>query len=137
MKIFLDKFAYMHIIAYMIREVEAYKAIGEETRIRIMRIIIKSGTELCACEIIDVLEKPQYTISKNLGILVKAGLLSERRDGRMMFYRLKDDSDFNKTIFENIRKIKCDADECFKNDFTKLSERLSKREGGKCVKCEN
>jgi ArsR family transcriptional regulator len=122
----------MHIIAYMIDEVEKYKAIGEATRLRIMRLFVKAGTELCACEIIDILEKPQYTISKNLGILVDAGLLNERREGRMMFYELIH-NEFNDKIFENIRLIKCNSNEIFKNDFKRLENRLSLRENGKCV----
>jgi ArsR family transcriptional regulator len=122
----------MHIIAYMIDEVEKYKAIGETTRLRIMRLFVKAGTELCACEIIDILEKPQYTISKNLGILVDAGLLNERREGRMMFYELIH-NEFNDKIFENIRLIKCNSNEIFKNDFKRLENRLSLRENGKCV----
>jgi ArsR family transcriptional regulator, arsenate/arsenite/antimonite-responsive transcriptional repressor len=117
----------------MIKEVEVYKAIGEETRLRIMRILIKAEVELCACELIDVLDKPQYTISKSLGALVTVGLLAERRDGRMMFYGLIDDNDFNKTIFSNIRLIKCKTNPAFENDFSRLSNRLSLRENGKCV----
>jgi ArsR family transcriptional regulator, arsenate/arsenite/antimonite-responsive transcriptional repressor len=122
----------MHIIAYMIKEIEIYKAIGEETRLRIMRLLIKAGKELCACEIIDVLDKPQYTISKNLGILVTAGLLAESRDGRMMFYK-PIENEFNKTIFENIRLIKCKSNPVFENDFTRLGKRLALRINGKCT----
>lgn len=122
----------MHIIAYMVKEVEIYKAIGEETRLRILRLLVKAGTELCACEIIDVLDKPQYTISKNLGILVNVGLLNERREGRMMFYELAY-NEYNKTIFESIRLIKCNSNEIFKNDFKRLENRLSLREKGKCT----
>jgi ArsR family transcriptional regulator, arsenate/arsenite/antimonite-responsive transcriptional repressor len=120
----------------MIDEVEIYKAIGEETRLRIMRLLVKSEVELCACELIDVLEKPQYTISKSLGVLVNTGLILERREGRMMFYQLNNASEFNKTIFENIKLIKCCSNDIFKNDFIKLNERLSLRESGKCVKCD-
>jgi ArsR family transcriptional regulator len=123
----------MHIIAYMIHEVEIYKAIGEETRLRILRLLIKAKRELCACELMDVLDKPQYTISKCLGILVKAGILAERRDGRMMFYKLNDDNDFNTTIFENIGLIKCKSNPAFEKDFLNLSKRLALRVKGKCV----
>jgi ArsR family transcriptional regulator len=122
----------MRIIAYMINEVEIYKSIGEETRLRIMRLLVKAGTELCACEIIDVLEKPQYTISKNLGILVNAGLISESRDGRMMFYKLAE-NEFNKTIFENIKLIKCRSNPVFEKDFPRLEKRLALRVNGKCT----
>jgi ArsR family transcriptional regulator len=111
----------------MIKEVEVYKAIGEETRLRILRLIIKAEREICACEIMDILEKPQYTISKNLGILVSAGLILEHREGRMMFYKLKNDDEFNKTIFENIRLIKCNSNPAFENDFKRLEKKLSSK----------
>jgi ArsR family transcriptional regulator, arsenate/arsenite/antimonite-responsive transcriptional repressor len=117
----------------MIKEVEIYKAIGEETRLRVLRLLIKAGVELCACELMDILEKPQYTISKSLGFLVTVGLITEKRDGRMMFYKLIDDNEFNKIIFENIRLIKCKSNQAFENDFIKLSKRLSLRVNGKCV----
>jgi ArsR family transcriptional regulator, arsenate/arsenite/antimonite-responsive transcriptional repressor len=119
----------------MIKEVEIYKAIGEETRLRILRLLIKAGTELCACEIIDVLGKPQYTISKNLGILVSSGLLKEKREGRMMFYELLN-NESNNLIFENIKLIKCENNEIFKDDFKNLKKRLAERENNVCVKCD-
>lgn len=120
----------------MIKEVEIYKAIGEETRLRILRLLIKAEIEICACEIIDVLEKPQYTISKNLGILVNNGLISERREGRMMFYKLLDNLEFNKALFENIKLIKCASNEIFENDLTRLTSRLQKRVNGICINCD-
>lgn len=123
----------MRIIPFMIKEIEIYKSLGEETRLRIMRILIRADVELCACEIIDVLEKPQYTISKSLGILVKAGLIEESRNGRMMFYKLKRDDDFNLTLFENVKLIRCASSPVFQNDFTRLAERLALRKDGRCV----
>lgn len=127
----------MHIIAYMIKEVELYKAIGEETRLRILRILIKADIAVCACELIDILQKPQYTISKCLGVLVKAGLIEEQRDGRMMFYKLNN-NEFNKKIFDTVKLIKCGSNPAFKNDFNRLVKRLSLRVDGKCVEgCAN
>ena len=123
----------MHINAYMIREVEIFKAIGEQTRLRIMRLLVKAKIELCACEIIDVLEKPQYTVSKNLGILVNAGLLKERREGRMMFYKIDSGDEFNKNIFKSVELIKCDSNPVYKNDFLRLSKRISFRKNGDCI----
>ena len=117
----------------MIKEVEIYKAIGEETRLRILRLLILAETEVCACEIIDTLDKPQYTISKNLGILVNNGLISERREGRMMFYKLLDNIEFNKTLFDNIKLIKCVSNKIFENDLSRLTKRLALRENGKCT----
>lgn len=116
----------------MIKEAETFKALSDETRLRIMRIMIQAGVEICACEIIDVLGKPQYTISKGLGVLVSSGFLSERREGRMMFYALISNS-FNKSIFDSLRQITCDSNPAFKNDIARLTKRISARKNGKCV----
>ena len=116
----------------MIQEVEAFKALGEETRLRIMRIMIKAEVELCACEIIDVLDKPQYTISKSLGTLVAAGFLSERREGRMMYYSLIR-TPFTKPIHESVRQITCDSNVAFKDDFKRLTKRVASRINGVCA----
>ena len=78
----------MYISTYMIKEVEKYKAIGEEIRLRILRVLVKAQQELCVCEIVDVLEKPQYNISKNLSILRKAELVEEQRAGKLMMYKV-------------------------------------------------
>ena len=125
-------YADKRIYVYMINEVESFKALGEETRLRIMRIMLKADSELCACEIIDVLDKPQYTISKSLGTLVGAGFLSERRDGRMMFYALIRNA-FTTPIHESIRQITCDSNAAFKDDFKRLAKRLAGRKNGKCI----
>ncbi len=123
----------MPIFAYMIIEVEKYKAIGEETRLRIMRILIKADIEMCVCEIIDVLRKPQYSVSKSLNILKRAGLVEERRDGRLMMYKIKDNDQFNRTLFKNISLISDNVNTAFKDDFNNLEKRLNLRKNGKCV----
>ncbi len=78
----------MHIIAYMIKEINKFKALGEETRFRIVRLLIKSGMELCVCEIERIINKPQYNISKSLKILKNTGLIDERRDGKFVMYKI-------------------------------------------------
>jgi len=123
----------MLILAYMIRELEKYKAIGEQTRFRIVRLLIKAGKNLCACELIDILKKPQYTISKHLNILKRAELVQEHRDGRLMVYRLKNDSAFNKKLFKTVDTIEDVNNPIFKKDIERLEKRLSLRKGGKCV----
>jgi len=117
----------------MVNEVEIFKAVGEETRLRIMRILVKFKKELCACEIIDIIGKPQYNISKNLKILVKAGLIEERRDGKMMVYQVKKGDRFVDTMSELVSQIKCSSNEIFKNDYKRMEKRLSVRKDGKCV----
>ena len=117
----------------MIKEVEKYKAIAEEVRLRIIRVLIEANMEMCACELVDIVGRPQYNISKNLSILKKAELVEERRDGKLMMFRIKNDNDFNIKLFENISKIKSDSHLTFKDDFKKLKDRLDLRVDGKIV----
>lgn len=67
------------------------KALADNNRLRIMMALEKSS-ELCACQIIELLEISGATVSRHLSILQNAGLLQSRKDGRWMHYRLADDS---------------------------------------------
>jgi len=116
---------------------EAFKAVGDATRFRALRLLVETEEELCACEIIDALEKPQYTISKSLGILVAASLVEERREGRKMMYSLVH-SAFNDSIFAAIRSAPEGQDmelsaAILTRDSGRLHAQLSQRIGGECV----
>ncbi|UCF98851.1 MAG: helix-turn-helix transcriptional regulator [Spirochaetaceae bacterium] len=115
----------------MNRAIEAYKAIGEETRLRILRLLRLAPGELCVCEVVDVLRKPQYTVSKSLTVLRKAELVEERREGKFMMYKLLH-SPFNDKLFESLDRLP-DPDRIYEIDSRRLAERLVLREKGKCV----
>jgi len=66
---------------------DVLKALADPTRLKIV-YILKYG-ELCVCEIISALDKPQPTVSHHLNILKKAGLLKWRKEGVWTHYRLK------------------------------------------------
>ena len=59
------------------------KAFGEDTRLRILRIL--SAQELSVGELVDVLRVPQPRISRHLGVLRAAGLVRDRRDGNRIY----------------------------------------------------
>jgi ArsR family transcriptional regulator len=94
------------------------------------RALIDAEADLCACEIIDVLQKPQYTISKSLGILVSAGLLDERREGRMMMYSLVH-TPGNDAVFEAVGASPRDGESS--GDGARLAARLARRMEGQCI----
>ena len=66
--------------------VDFYKALSDETRIKIIQMLI--GRELCACEIIEQLDLAQPTISHHLKILKYAGLINDKKEGKWVFYTL-------------------------------------------------
>jgi len=69
------------------------KALGDETRLRILALLAER--ELCVCEILAVLELPQSTVSRHLAILRRAGWVLDRRQGSWMYYRLVEDEPFH------------------------------------------
>ena len=69
------------------RELVAFfSALGDTTRLKILKLI--AGEELCSCEVMATFELTQPTTSHHLGILERAGLLSSRRKGKWVFYRM-------------------------------------------------
>ena len=67
---------------------EVFSAIADETRLRILNLVARD--ELCACELMAALELTQPTTSHHLGILERSGLVTSRREGKWVFFRLAD-----------------------------------------------
>jgi ArsR family transcriptional regulator len=63
-----------------------YAALGDATRLKMLKII--ADEELCSCEVMAALELTQPTTSHHLGILERAGLLSSKRNGKWVFYKI-------------------------------------------------
>ena len=69
------------------REVEAFfSSLGDTTRLKMLKVI--GNDELCSCEVMAALDLTQPTTSHHLGILERAGVLSSRRNGKWVFYRI-------------------------------------------------
>jgi len=69
------------------RSLEAFfAALGDATRLKMLKII--DDEELCSCEVMAALELTQPTTSHHLGILERAGLLSSKRNGKWVFYKI-------------------------------------------------
>ena len=111
--------------------IKKYKAVSQECRFRIIHILLKAKTPLCICEMIDIFKKEQYQISRCLGILKQAGLITEDRDGRLLLYSLNQSDPINKSIFESV--IKDQTINQFKNDLIAMKKRLALRKNGKIV----
>ena len=75
---------------------ELYRVFGDSTRIRILYVLFES--EVCVCDIADLLNMTVSAISHQLRILKSSGLVKFRRDGKTCFYSLADDH--VKTILE-------------------------------------
>ena len=64
--------------------IKAIKALSDETRLRILNVLLER--ECCVCEVMQALDISQSRASRNLGIIQDAGFLKARRDGVWMLY---------------------------------------------------
>jgi ArsR family transcriptional regulator len=71
----------------MYLEADFFDALADETRRRMLALITREG-ELCVCELHYALDVLQPKVSRHLAILRDAGVLSMRRDGTWIFYRI-------------------------------------------------
>jgi len=71
--------------------VAASRALGHPARLRIVAML-RTG-EMCVCQITEVLHLAQSTVSSHLRELRRCGLISERKDGRWVYFSLGDDDD--------------------------------------------
>ena len=69
-------------------EAEIFKAMSDPCRLKILSLL-RDG-ELCVCEIMVAVDRPQSSTSHHLSILKDAGLIKERKDGKWSKYRLSD-----------------------------------------------
>lgn len=71
--------------------VNVFKALSDPNRIRIMKMVVER--ELCLCELREILDLSNSTVSKHLTILRDAGLLLDSKDGKWVNFRLNDKSE--------------------------------------------
>lgn len=80
------------------KESRFFKALADSTRLKILKLL--KVKELCVCEIMVALDLTQPTASHHLGILERAGLVKDRKEGKWVFYRIADPK-----LIENMHKL--------------------------------
>lgn len=68
---------------------ELFKVFGDSTRIKILYVLLES--EMCVCDIAQLLNMTQSAISHQLRILKQNRLVKFRREGKTIFYSLLDE----------------------------------------------
>ena len=98
----LEQCDYMHLHEKVIAQVqeempeeeilydlaELFKVFGDSTRIKILYVLFQS--EMCVCDIAQLLNMSQSAISHQLRVLKQAQLVKYRREGKTVFYSLAD-----------------------------------------------
>ena len=110
--------------------VQMLKALGDETRIRIVNIL-RDGP-LCVCEIESILEITQSNASRHLSKLMNANIVTYYKEAKYVYYKLDEETlnkySFIKVLLEN----ELDEDEKLKNDYDIL---MGYKQSG--LNCEN
>ncbi|MDN4525497.1 metalloregulator ArsR/SmtB family transcription factor [Fictibacillus sp. NE201] len=93
---------------------QALKLLGDQTRLTIMAIL--KHRDCCVCELNEVFDMSQPSISQHLRKLKDSGLIQEERRGRWVYYSLINQSEASPLIDtlleqfpdqeENVRKLK-------------------------------
>lgn len=69
--------------------IDGFAALAQPTRLRVFRLLMTAGPDgLRAGELAERLAIPHNTLSTHLGLLVHAGLLGSRREGRVVQYAI-------------------------------------------------
>lgn len=64
-----------------------FDAASNETRLRMLYVLHRTG-ELCVCDLADIFEITQPSVSRHLKILREKGLVEPRRDAQTIYYSL-------------------------------------------------
>ncbi len=103
------------------------RALANPDRLRLAALLVNVG-ELCVCELVSMLQLPQYAVSRHLSTLKNAGLVEDRRDGQWMYYRpVPGSGDFSRHLMTAVSGLVC------QEDVARARARLATRRNGRCV----
>ena len=114
--------------------VTIFKALSDETRLRIIKLLEEG--ELCVCDITAALDMVQPKVSFHLSSLKEAGLIKDRKQGKWIHYSLKDADLFRRMLMVSVCE-KADG-ALIEEDRKRLARFIkSKKAGPGCVTEKN
>jgi len=115
--------------------VRLLKALADPTRVRIVHLL-RGRDELCVCELVDALDIPQYSVSRHLGVLKAAGIVTDWRQGKWMHYALAPDlSPQDKEVVAAVCR-RAEGESTARRDKQRLGQHIRPRENGEVVPCD-
>lgn len=113
------------------RYMSIFKALSDETRLKIIWLLSSIDAKICVSEIMDVLGETQYNVSRHLKVLKNAGLVYEKREGKWTFYYHRPPEDefdaYVKSAVASIPTI------LMAQETLRCKHRLDMRVDGKCI----
>ena len=106
-----------------------FKALGEPTRLKILRLLAEQ--ELCVCELEEILDMSQPRVSQHLKVLKQAGLVKERREAQRRICSF-DQNALDQVFQEFDSFMKVPVNEL--PEFQKMCERMANLDENICEK---
>lgn len=119
----------MHRVNVMLHEI--FQALSDPCRIRIVRLMIDSKSEICLCELSESFAEPEYKLSRHIKILKSSGIISSVRDGKWIYHSLVADKLYLKSILKAIGLFP-DTNKQAASDLANFRRRLTLRDNGRC-----
>jgi len=100
--------------------VQLFAALADRTRLRLLNMM--DGREVCVCYFVEILEQSQPKISRHLAYLRRAGVVSARREGKWMHYRIERPEDAKAGAILNAALKSLKDDREMQADLARLSK---------------
>jgi ArsR family transcriptional regulator len=110
---------------------EVFRALGDDTRLRLLHLFLERNLELCVCEMVSALGLPQYQVSRHLSVLKRAGLLRAAKKGTWAYYSLAREETFIRNLLKLLKGAFPEG--LFEEDGKRMEARLALRARGECV----
>lgn len=104
------------------------RALADPTRWRIVRLVTDNA--LCVCELADILEMPQSSVSSHVQVIRKAGLLESEKCEKWTYFRI--DAKYLKLIRAMQSFFAGSEDPNRGSDLERTARQLERREGSCC-----
>ena len=115
----------------MRKTVKAFKALSDETRLRVLNLILER--ECCVCEIMQALEISQSKASRHLSALYDAGFLKFRKEGLWSLYSV--DESMEDCLSDMVSAAKKSLIENKEAKMDRERLKTTKRIGMACTSC--
>lgn len=111
--------------------IDALKALSDPTRLRLFWLLLHVDQRITVAEALDVTGDTQYNVSRNLKMLFKAGMLTQKKQGKWVYYTLcEQTTPYCQALVDSVRHL---PSETFSEIIERCVLRLSMRVDGECV----
>lgn len=97
-----------------------FAALSDRTRLRLLNLM--RDREVCVCYFVEILDQSQPKISRHLAYLRRAGIVSARREGKWIYYRIERPADPSVANILAATLLSFEVDKEMRADRTRLGK---------------